>query len=64
MNICAVRVLLERADMKVTMEQRGKNLPHEPNSEQRFALEDTEFGKAHDGFAACKHCGSVYEVEE
>lgn len=69
MSICAVRILMERADMNVTMREKGRNLPHEPKSEHRYALNLISKDERHlsgsvGNYAVCKHCGNVYEVEE
>jgi len=65
MNICAVRT-------SVSADGFSRQLPHEPESEQRIVTE--AYVWAPEGLwlatghyivrAVCKHCGSIFAVEE
>ena len=55
-NVCAVR--MRNADDPEYF------IPHEPESEERYALELVHQVGRRSGFALCKHCGSLYRTED
>lgn len=68
MSICAVRTIKGQGQdgnyRSIIWLLANAPLPHEPKSERRYKLVNLSGTITNWDFAICKHCGTVYEIEE